>query len=143
MRLAEALAEFLGSEADGVPWLTDLVQTRLGRDHPLVTCLRRGVAYHHGSLPDDVLAAIEDAVRDEDIKYVVATTTLTEGVNLPVRTVLISAQGTWGTGGQFEEFITGARLLMALGRAGRAAKETEGWVVLARQASCRRRTLTD
>ncbi|MCV0384687.1 MAG: hypothetical protein K5799_14780, partial [Erythrobacter sp.] len=34
-----------------------------------------------------------------------------------------------------DEFITGARLLNAIGRAGRAGKESEGWIVLARNAA--------
>ena len=63
-----------------------------------------------------------------------ATTTLTEGVNLPVRSVVIAAQGIQ-TGDDFNEFITGPKLLNAVGRAGRAAKETEGVVVLARPAA--------
>lgn len=133
-RLASEIADL--REGEGGPgWLVELASARLGAAHPLVRCLRRGVAFHHASLPSEVLAGIEDEVAAETIHYVVATTTLTEGVNLPVRSVVIAAQGAFATDGDFHEFITGARLLNAIGRAGRAAKESEGWIVLARNVA--------
>lgn len=133
-KLASEIAE-LREEQGGPRWLVELVTARLGAEHPLVNCLRRGVAFHHASLPGEVLAGIEEEVAAETIQYVVATTTLTEGVNLPVRSVVIAAQGAFATDGDFHEFITGARLLNAIGRAGRAAKESEGWIVLARNVA--------
>jgi len=136
-RLATEISRNAGSHV-GPGWLAELAAARLGRLHPLVACLRRGVAYHHASLPNDVLLGIEEEVAADRIHYVVATTTLTEGVNLPVRTVIIAAQGAHGRGG-YEEFITGARLLNAIGRAGRAGKESEGWIVLARNDAFNRR----
>jgi hypothetical protein len=132
-RLASEIAD-RREEQSGPRWLVELASARLGAEHPLVRCLRRGVAFHHASLPSEVLAGIEDEVTSGTIHHVVATTTLTEGVNLPVRTVVIAAQGAWATDGDFHEFITGARLLNAIGRAGRATKESEGWIVLARNA---------
>lgn len=131
MRLAGALARLLPEERKSN--LADYAALRLGQGHPLVTNLRHGVAYHHASLPDDVLALIESETVSGGVRFVCSTTTLTEGINLPVRTVVIAAQGTYATGGEYEEFITGPRLLNAIGRAGRAAIETDGWVVLARQ----------
>jgi hypothetical protein len=56
------------------------------------------------------------------------------GVNLPVRSVVVASQGSWGPEGR-TEYITGSTLVNAIGRAGRATKETEGIVVLARQAA--------
>lgn len=132
-RMAEALAASQPADPEIRPELApllDLVRDRLGQDHPLHTVLQRGVAYHHGSLPIEVRQGIEDAVSAGLMKLVVATTTMTAGVNLPVRSVVIASQGFFsGTG--FVQHITGARLLNAIGRAGRAAKETEGLVVLA------------
>jgi hypothetical protein len=135
MRLANEIAE-LTLVANAAPiWLADLSSSRLGDDHPLTRCLRRGVAYHHASLPGDILLGIEEAMSADALRFVVATTTLTEGVNLPVRSVLVASQGAFGGANEYEEYITGARLLNAIGRAGRAARESEGWVVLARNAN--------
>ena len=68
-----------------------------------------------------------DAV--QSIRCLVATTTLTEGVNLPFKTVIIAERGYHGSGG-FVEIVDSARLLNAVGRAGRAGRETEGWLIL-------------
>ena len=133
MDIAKAIAQ-AGSEQPATSELTQQLGRRLGQDHPLIELVASGVAYHHGSLPRDVQAAIEEALADGRLRVVSATTTLTEGVNLPVRTVVVTSQGTYGPGG-FSEFITGPTMLNAIGRAGRAARETEGWVVLARNAN--------
>ncbi|MFX1760716.1 DEAD/DEAH box helicase [Rhodococcus sp. As11] len=111
--------------------LADALAARLGDDHPLVGTVRKGVAYHHAGLPVEVQEAVEDAIRSETIKAVVATSTLTDGVNLPVRTVVIATTEYDGQDPAFR--MTAAQLLNAVGRAGRAGKESEGWIVLALQ----------
>jgi superfamily II DNA/RNA helicase len=130
IRMAEAIAAE-EDPVDGVhvQTLIDLVESRLG-DHPLQQVLQKGVAYHYGSLPNEIRIAIQDAVAKGSLRYLVSTTTMTEGINLPVRSVVISSQGSHRDG-KFEEYITGPRLINAIGRAGRATKETEGVVVLA------------
>lgn len=65
--------------------------------------------------------------------YLACTSTLTDGVNLPVRTVVVYDQPFPG---QHEDSrLSGARLVNAMGRAGRAGRETEGWIVLVRAAA--------
>lgn len=110
--------------------LLNLIEARLGNQHPLWEIIPKGVAYHHGSLPSEIRVAIEDAVANGQIKYLVATTTMTEGINLPVRSVVIAQQGPHTKEG-YQEYITKSKLVNAIGRAGRATKETEGIVVLA------------
>lgn len=134
IRLASALAEQESLiTTESIAQLTNLIQYSLGKDHPLPDLVKKGIAYHHGSLPLSIRGAIQDAVSKGDIKYIVATTTLTEGINLPVSSVVIASQGTYTGNGDYEEYITGSKLLNAIGRAGRATKETEGIVVLAVQ----------
>ena len=106
-----------------------LASTRLGPSHPLVGCLRRGVGFHHAALPDDIQAELEDGIRRGPIRYLVATTTLVEGINFPVRSVLIGDRGFRSADG-YVLTLDAPRLLNAIGRAGRAGRETEGWVVL-------------
>ncbi len=113
--------------------LCEYLEDRLGAEHPLVDCVRHGVAYHHAGLPVDVLDALEQAMRSELLLGMFATSTLTDGVNLPVRTVLICE--TRYEGQDPGQQLDGPRLLNAVGRAGRAGKETEGWIVLGLQQS--------
>lgn len=113
--------------------LVELLVERIGEEHPLVGCVRKGIGYHHAGLPVEVLDALEQAVRSEKLVALVATSTLTDGVNLPVRTVLISE--TRFPRQDPAQHFGPARLLNAVGRAGRAGRETEGWIVLALQQS--------
>ncbi len=125
-RLAGALAD--GRElSKGTRRARDAVAAMLDVAHPLVGMLARGVAYHHAGLPLETLALIEDELRAGSLQHVVSTTTLTEGVNLPVHTVVL-AETKWD---ESAVHITGPRMLNAIGRAGRAGIETEGWVVFA------------
>jgi hypothetical protein len=127
-RLSAELASGRPDRSDVMP-LVRLAEQRLGPTHPLVPVLRRGVAYHHAALPTDIQAEIEAAVRAGSIDIVCATTTLTEGVNLPVRTVIVCDRGYYD-GEKYNEIIDASDLMNAAGRAGRAGRETEGWVVI-------------
>ena len=130
-QLAQGLAAALGEQPALAP-LVNFVRLQLGADHPLVAVLPHGVGFHHAGLPIEVLEALEQAVRDDTLPYLTCTSTLTDGVNLPVRTVIVYDQTYEG---QDEDArLRGARLVNAMGRAGRAGKETEGWIVLVRAA---------
>ena len=131
---ARNAAQVMAAELDVDPrsqGLADALAARLGADHPLIACVRKGVAYHHAGLPVEVQEAVEDGIRNETIRAVVATSTLTDGVNLPVRTVVIAT--TEYDGQDPGHRMSAAQLLNAVGRAGRAGKESEGWIVLALQ----------
>lgn len=132
--IARNAAQVMAAELEHDPrsqGVADSLAARLGVSHPLISCVRKGVAYHHAGLPVEVQEAVEDAIRNESIKAVVATSTLTDGVNLPVRTVVIAT--TEYDGQDPGQRMSAAQLLNAVGRAGRAGKESEGWIVLALQ----------
>jgi hypothetical protein len=130
---ARAVADRLPNHPPAAP-LADFLAATLGADHPIVNCVRHGVAYHHAQLPAEVLHAVEDALRADQLKVICCTSTLTDGVNLPVRSVIINDEvddgqpRTWS--GQRQ--MGPAQLLNAVGRAGRAGRESEGWILLTR-----------
>ena len=99
----------------------------LGEDHRVTRLLSRGIAVHHGPLPDPIRTAIEDDFRNRRLDVLVATSTLAQGVNLPVRTVIMHscwrADATGGTRISPRDYWNIA------GRAGRAGEETSGLVV--------------
>ena len=129
-RLAESVAEGLDDDQSGSFALVDVVRSRLGSNHPLARVLAKRVAFHHSALPVDIQIEIEDAVRNGRIRCLVATTTLTEGVNLPFKTVIVAHRDYQGPEGPVQ-LVDAPRLLNAIGRAGRAGRETEGWLILA------------
>lgn len=56
----------------------------------LLTCLRKGIIYHHGSVPDAIRIYIEDLYKKDDaVKYVITSSTLLSGVNLPAERMFI------------------------------------------------------
>ncbi|WOJ98180.1 DEAD/DEAH box helicase [Congregibacter brevis] len=60
------------------------ISSFLHTDYGLLDCLKRGVIYHHGSVPDVVKLYIENLYSTiPDIRYVVSSSTLLEGVNIP------------------------------------------------------------
>ena len=107
--------------------LVQYVSKRLGRDFPMVESLPYGVAFHHGDLPTDVRSEIESAYRDKVIRVLACTTTLAEGVNLPIQTFILGYHQTWS---KYRLSVRDFKNI--IGRAGRALVETEGRIIAIR-----------
>ena len=59
-------------------------------EYTLVKCLRKGIAYHHGSVPDTIRSYIEHLYKKySELKYLLTTSTLLEGVNVPATKMFI------------------------------------------------------
>ena len=107
----------------------------LGEESSLTSLLAEGIGVHHAGLPEAVRKAVEADCRRGSLPVVVATATLAQGVNLPVKTVIVHStirhvdDDGDGSGGMEE--INPRELWNIIGRAGRATRETEGHVVLA------------
>ena len=133
-RLAEEMAATIDDDQVRAFALVDLARARLTATHPLAQMVGKGVAFHHAALPVDIQAEIENAVRAGHIQILIATSTLIEGVNLPFKTVIVGRRGYTDLDGQLVEAIDAPGLLNAVGRAGRAGRETEGWMILSEQS---------
>lgn len=97
------------------------------RGRPAADWLSKGIGIHHGMLPDVLRAAIEEDFRQRRLRVVVATNTLAQGVNLPVRSVILHScsryqDTTWTP-------IPARDYWNIAGRAGRAGEETDGLIV--------------
>jgi len=117
--------------------LSRLIESTAGADHPLAAYVRRGFGYHSADLPDAVRLELEAAFRDGALTVLAATSTLSQGVNLPAQTVIV---GYTQRGGGAGAYIPVKEYRNLAGRAGRAFTETEGHVVL--MASDRNQALT-
>lgn len=99
----------------------------LGAGHRVCHLLREGIAVHHGGLPDPVRNAIEDDMRERRLSVLIATNTLAQGVNLPLRTVIFHTAVRYS--GDKMTRIPARDYWNIAGRAGRARHETDGLVV--------------
>lgn len=104
--------------------LRDLIRRTIHRSYALVEALGRGVAFHYGSMPQLVRQEIERLFRAEKLRYLVCTSTLLEGVNLPCR-LLIARNPQKGRGNP----MSAGDFWNLAGRAGRWGKEFQGNIV--------------
>lgn len=108
----------------------DLVAFIKAHIHPkyhLIRMVEKGVAFHYGQMPALLREAIENAFRLGSIKFLVCTTTLFQGINLPARNVFID---TPARGRGDKQLLEPALLWNFAGRAGRMGKDIVGNVFL-------------
>lgn len=67
------------------------IKAELGDDFPLANYLDRRVGIHHSGLPDEVKTLIENLMENEKLKYLVATTTIAQGINFSISTLLMAS----------------------------------------------------
>ena len=60
-----------------------------GENYLLTRLIDCGTVFHHGSLPQEIREIIEDSLRDGSLCLIICTNTLAEGVNLPIKTLVI------------------------------------------------------
>ncbi|MGE1003700.1 DEAD/DEAH box helicase [Ralstonia pseudosolanacearum] len=95
----------------------------LGEDHPAVAGLKVGVAIHHGRLPSPFLRELEVLLSEGVLKVIIASPTLSQGLNLNAAVLLVPALYRAG------EKIKGEEFANVAGRAGRAFVDVEGLIV--------------
>ncbi|MGU1251476.1 DEAD/DEAH box helicase [Pseudomonas aeruginosa] len=95
----------------------------LGEDHPAVASLKAGIAIHHGRLPSPFLRELEILLSEGVLKVIVASPTLSQGLNLNAAVLLVPALYRAG------EKIKGEEFANVAGRAGRAFVDVEGLIV--------------
>jgi helicase len=92
--------------------------------------LAAGAVLHHGDIPQESREVIEALVREEHVRLAICTNTLAEGVNLPIRTLVLYSVQRRRPDGATENLL--ARDIKNLvGRAGRAGATTKGLVICA------------
>ncbi|KAM8819926.1 DNA polymerase theta [Eudromia elegans] len=112
-------------DREGINDLLDqLKHSPSGLDSVLQRTLPWGVAFHHAGLTFDERDIIEGAFRQGLIRVLAATSTLSSGVNLPARRVIIR---TPVFGGKLLDILTYKQMA---GRAGRKGVDTVGESIL-------------
>lgn len=112
------------SENADIIALQELAATAVHDSYRLIEVLGRGVAFHYGNMPLLLKAEIERLFKTGALTYLVCTSTLLEGVNLPCRNLFVRAPRK-GLGNPMEP----ADFWNLAGRAGRWGKEFGGNIV--------------
>lgn len=97
----------------------------LGTEASASTSAEHGIFSHHGNTPHGIRLSVEHAMRENLVRFVVCTSTLAQGVNLPIRYLIVTSvyQGM--------ERIKVRDFHNLIGRAGRAGMHTEGSILFA------------
>uniref|UniRef100_A0A8C3R617 DNA polymerase theta n=1 Tax=Cyanoderma ruficeps TaxID=181631 RepID=A0A8C3R617_9PASS len=112
-------------DREGIDEVLDQLKRSIsGLDSVLQRTLPWGVAFHHAGLTFDERDIIEGAFRQGLVRVLAATSTLSSGVNLPARRVIIR---TPTFGGRLLDILTYKQMA---GRAGRKGVDTEGESIL-------------
>lgn len=100
---------------------------QLGDKHLFCSSLMYGFAFHHGDIPQDLREKIERAYDKGIIRLIISNTTLAEGINLPIKTIVITHAMDQSNQGMY---LPNNRLKNIIGRVGRAGRERYGTIIV-------------
>lgn len=105
------------------------IEEELHPHYYLIDALKKGIAFHHGRIPLELREEVEALFKDPEsgIDYLVCTSTLLEGVNLPAKNLFILTD-KHGSG----QTIQKLDFENLAGRAGRLTKDYKGNVFCVR-----------
>ena len=117
--------------------LAQLAAETVHGSYALVTCAKQGVAFHYSNMPTQIRTAVEEAAVRGDIDYLVCTTTLLQGVNLPAKNLFL-CRPEKGDRVPLES----VEFWNLAGRAGRLMKEFQGNIFLIDYDNWRKKPLS-
>lgn len=100
-----------------------LIEENYGQDNTYYKTAMKGIFAHHRGISNGIRIATEYAMKENLIRCIVCTSTLAQGVNLPIRYLIISSLY------QAQERIKVRDFHNLIGRAGRAGLYTEGTIL--------------
>lgn len=103
--------------------IANLIKEHLGETNLYSTALN-GIVGHHAGIPNGIKIAEEYALKKSLVRCVVCTSTLAQGVNLPIKYLIVSSLY------QSKQIIKVRDFHNLIGRTARAGKETEGTIIL-------------
>lgn len=113
--------------SDLLPDLVEYISFQFGENYLLSRLLKFGAGFHHGQLPQEVRREMEEGIQNGAISILLCTNTLAEGVNLPIRTLVVHTVRRYSS--ENWVYLPNRSIKNIVGRAGRAGKETRGRVI--------------
>ena len=105
--------------------LAKLYSSNLGADASVSRAAKLGVMSHNNNTPHGVRLAVEHAMKEGDAKFIICTSTLAQGVNLPIKYLIVTSVYQAGEEIKVRDFHN------LIGRAGRAGMHVEGTILFA------------
>ncbi|NDV18764.1 DEAD/DEAH box helicase [Pseudodesulfovibrio sp. JC047] len=113
------------SDHNEVARLFSLHVENLGNAASATQSAAHGIFSHHGNTPQGIRLAVEYAMSNDLIRFVVCTSTLAQGVNLPIKYLIMTNFYQAGERIKVRDFHN------LIGRAGRSGMHTEGSILFA------------
>jgi len=113
------------SDTEEIRRLGNLFMLHFGKSADSTKAAKFGIYAHHGNTPHGIRLAVEYAMQQGLIKFVACTSTLAQGVNLPIRYLILSSVQQGAEKIRIRDFHN------LMGRAGRSGMHTEGLVIFA------------
>lgn len=130
--LAIPLADPLeGLSCESLTKVRDVVfylQMNYGEEWIGVRALREGVLLHYGDIPQETREIFEQILIDEHVQMLICTNTLAEGVNLPLRSIVLHSLQRFGLDNKMVP-MKQRDIKNLIGRVGRAGSSTRGLIV--------------
>ena len=111
--------------SDDIILVKKFIEDEVGRETTLSKVITKGIVTHHSGMSDEAKILVEHLIREKQIHYVCATTTIAEGVNFPVSSVF------------FDDYRKGQNNRLSTndfwnitGRAGRTLIDNYGKIIL-------------
>jgi superfamily II DNA/RNA helicase len=118
------------SNAARITAAVEYLRNEFGEDWVGTRALASGAVLHHGDIPQETREVLEEMLRRKHVLLAICTSTLAEGVNLPIRTlVLYSVRRRTSEGAG--DLLLSRDIKNLVGRAGRAGATTRGLVICA------------
>ena len=119
------LAEIKGnSDGEEMNRLAQLMSDYYGEQHPYTIACYLGVVPHYSNLPNGLRLAVEHACRNKALRLVVCTSTLAQGVNIPIKYLFMTSFMVARNSMRIRSFQN------LMGRTARSGMYTEGSVIV-------------
>ena len=122
-------SQFVGDQAV-LQHAVDYLALEYGSDWIGTRALRSGALVHHGDVPQESREVVEDLLRRKVVALAFCTNTLAEGVNLPLRSIVLYSVQRRLPDGRATNLLS-RDIKNLVGRAGRAGSATRGLVLCA------------
>ncbi|ARM83161.1 DEAD/DEAH box helicase [Marinobacter salarius] len=136
-RVAKKLMSIIEDVSDDPEILdaSDYMARNIHPDFVLSKSIKKKVGVHYGKMPSLVRETVERLFRDEKLDFIVCTSTLAQGVNLPAHNLFILDPKVRDSDTNAFDSISRSDFWNIVGRAGRLYKDFEGNVFLLKQPS--------